>query len=153
MTKRLAGVVVEKEVAPTTNTDFIGLGLRAFGHRAEISQLIGQAMPIIDVATIQIPRIMELAKTLAPELLPEWQTSLADTAGGVVCMFNVRWVQESLTALRYNVGPVDGFLGHQSRAAVRKFQEEHDLLPDEWPGRETCLRIGEELRRKGGTSP
>jgi len=142
MAKRLAGVVVEKEVPPTTTTDFIGLGLRAFGHRAEISSLIAQIMPIIDVCTVQIPRIMELAKALAPELMPEWQTSLADSAGGIVAMFDVRWVQRSLATLGYDPGPVDGFHGKKSREAVRKFQADHDLLTDEWPGRDTIIAIG-----------
>jgi hypothetical protein len=100
------------------------------------------------VAVIQIPRILALGKELAAELMPEWQTSLAVSTGGIVCMFSVKWVQKSLTTLGYNPGPADGIHGKQSRAAVKQFQIDNNLLPDEWPGQDTCIAIGWQLKHK-----
>jgi hypothetical protein len=147
MTQRKTGVVVNRDMADAP-VDFISIGLKAFGHRQAISQLIAEVRPIIDVAVIQIPRILALGKELAAELMPEWQTSLAVSTGGIVCMFNVEWVQKSLTTLGYNPGKVDGIHGKQSRAAVRQFQIDNNLLPDEWPGQQTCIAIGWKLKEQ-----
>lgn len=147
MARRKTGVVVERDV-PEAHVDFISIGLKAFGHRAEISRLIAEIMPIVDVCGIQVPRIMALGKELAAELMPEWQTSLAVSTGGVTAMFTVKWVQTSLRTLGYDPGPIDGIHGKQSRAAVKQFQIDNNLLPDEWPGRDTCIVLGSKLREK-----
>jgi len=146
--KRKTGIVVERDM-PDAPVDAISIGLKAFGHRQGIGQLIAEVRPIIDVAVIQIPRILALGKVLAAELMPEWQTSLAVSTGGVVAMFNVEWVQRGLKQLGYDPGPIDGIHGKMSRAAVKKFQEDNGLLPDEWPGQDTCIALGGKLKERG----
>lgn len=42
----------------------------------------------------------------------------------------IEWVQQSLKAIGYDPGPVDGVNGEKTDAAIRKFQEEHGLVPD-----------------------
>jgi len=141
MARRLKGIVVEAEAGPEAPIDYIGLGLKVFGHRSEIGGLIAQVRPILDVMFIQIPKILDMGKTLSAQLMPEWQTNLAASTGGIVAVFSVEWVQESLKSLGYYKSDVDGYFGPLSRDAVKRFQIDENLLPDEWPGKETCAAI------------
>ncbi len=139
MSKRLTGIVIEREVQET-HVDVVGLGLKAFSLRAEIMALWADAQPIIDVIKLQLPKVISRGRELYARMMPEEQAMLA--AQAPVATFDALWVQEKLKKLGYDPGPLDGIHGQMSRAAVRKFQVEHDLLPDEWPGRETVIAIG-----------
>lgn len=147
MTKRLVGIVKEQD-APATSVDFISFGLKAFSHRESIQRLFYELHPVFDVVAKQLPRVLELGKELAAQLMPNWQTGLAVSTGGVVCVFTVEWAQHNLKILGYDPGTVDGIHGERSRAAVRKFQIDENLLPDEWPGKETCAAIQWRIMRK-----
>ena len=49
----------------------------------------------------------------------------------------VEWIQESLQALGYEPGPVDGVNGEKTDAAIRLFQKENDLDVDGLVGENT----------------
>lgn len=143
--KRLAGVVVEKEV-DDENVDMVSLGLKIFSLRAEIMALWADCQPVLDVVKTQWPKILARARELYARLMPEAQANLA--ANAPVATFSALWVQKALLELGYSPGKPDGIHGSASRAAVRNFQADHGLLPDEWPGRETILAIGVALAAK-----
>lgn len=50
---------------------------------------------------------------------------------------NVADIQRALSARGYNPGPIDGFMGDKTRAAVRSFQRDHGLLADGIVGPDT----------------
>lgn len=43
---------------------------------------------------------------------------------------DVKTIQQILTGQGYNVGPIDGNFGPQTKAAVQAFQSSHGLVPD-----------------------
>src|SRR3569833_275011 len=45
-------------------------------------------------------------------------------------MTTTRDIQSRLAALGYSPGPVDGIYGRATQAAVKQFQDRHDLIPD-----------------------
>ena len=50
---------------------------------------------------------------------------------------DIRAAQEKLAALGYDPGPIDGFAGPRTREAVKKYQEENDLVADGLIGQKT----------------
>lgn len=58
---------------------------------------------------------------------------------------DVKWVQSALNKLGANLA-VDGFAGVQTTAAIKSFQEEHDLAPDGIVGSATRTAIEQELK-------
>lgn len=48
-----------------------------------------------------------------------------------------RDMQEALTALGYDTGGVDGIVGANTRAALRRFQADSGLIADGYAGRQT----------------
>lgn len=62
---------------------------------------------------------------------------------------DTRNVQEKLTLLGYDPGPIDGLAGRRTNAAIRKFQEDAKLAVDGVVGRRTRAAM-EEALEKGG---
>ncbi len=56
---------------------------------------------------------------------------------------SVKGVQARLNNLGYDCGPVDGIVGAQTRAAVRRFQADHDLQVDGIAGPKTQKKLDE----------
>ncbi|SJZ81323.1 efflux RND transporter periplasmic adaptor subunit [Consotaella salsifontis] len=53
--------------------------------------------------------------------------ALADLANGAPDQVGVRLLQERLSALGFDPGPIDGELGEATRSAIRQFEQAHDL--------------------------
>ncbi|PKM53565.1 MAG: hypothetical protein CVV00_11790 [Firmicutes bacterium HGW-Firmicutes-5] len=49
----------------------------------------------------------------------------------------IKWIQETLKAMGYDPGPVDGVDGEKTVTAIRQFQKEHGLVVDGLVGEET----------------
>ena len=56
---------------------------------------------------------------------------------------SVKGVQARLNNLGYDCGPVDGMVGAKTRAAVRRFQADHDLAVDGIAGPKTQKKLDE----------
>lgn len=81
---------------------------------------------------------------------------LADRIGGAGTLVNmppedaaiaiadIRQMQESLNALGYNAGDVDGMVGSQTRSAIREYQRSTGLVADGFPTPETLASLGVE---------
>ncbi len=57
-------------------------------------------------------------------------------------------MQQRLNQLGYNAGTVDGILGAQTRAALRRFQTDSTLIPDGFATEDVLDRLREAVRRK-----
>ena len=58
----------------------------------------------------------------------------------------VRYLQESLTKLGYNPGPIDGIFGPKTDVAVRSFQKSKGLVVDGIVGNKTWAAIDKALK-------
>ena len=58
---------------------------------------------------------------------------------------SVRKMQEYLKQLGYDVGEIDGIFGPKTEAALKAFQEEHNLIVDGILGKNTIQSLGEAL--------
>jgi membrane-bound lytic murein transglycosylase B len=79
---------------------------------------------------------------------------LADRIGGAGTLVNmppedaaiaiadIRRMQESLNSLGFYAGEVDGMMGSQTRAALREYQRENELVADGFPAPETLTSLG-----------
>ncbi len=45
----------------------------------------------------------------------------------------IRFIQNALTSLRYEPGPIDGKLGSRTASAIRSYQRDSNILPDGLP--------------------
>ena len=63
---------------------------------------------------------------------------------------NVRCLQQSLHDHGVDAGPVDGWFGPVTQAAVSRFQATHGLTVDGWMGRQTRTALG--IERSGSSS-
>jgi murein L,D-transpeptidase YcbB/YkuD len=54
---------------------------------------------------------------------------------------DIRAAQEKLAALGYDPGPIDGFAGPRTKAAVTKYQEENNLVADGLIGQKTWASL------------
>lgn len=61
--------------------------------------------------------------------------------------FSARWLQESLKALEFYRGDVDGEYGARTRAAVLEYQKARGLTPDGWAGAITIATIALEIEK------
>lgn len=52
-----------------------------------------------------------------------------------------RTLQSTLTRLGYSTGGVDGIIGRNTRAALKRFQADHGLIPDGYAGRNVYERL------------
>jgi membrane-bound lytic murein transglycosylase B len=57
-------------------------------------------------------------------------------------------MQQDLRALGYDPGPIDGVLGRQVRAALRRYQKDHQLPADGYPTVEMLGRLTADLRSR-----
>lgn len=64
----------------------------------------------------------------------------------------IRFVQNALTALRYDPGPVDGKFGSKTATAIRAYQFDHDLAPDGLPSVELWRHMRRQLGNLGQQS-
>jgi len=79
---------------------------------------------------------------------------LADRIGGAgrlvnmppgdaaIAIADIRLMQEQLNELGFNAGVVDGMMGSQTRAALREYQRENELIADGFPKPETLRSLG-----------
>lgn len=74
-----------------------------------------------------------------------WEDIYSQTGKFTAPLTNDDWglkvVQTILQDLGYSPGPIDGRMGDQTRAAVRRFQEEHGLAVDGDPGPQTRAKL------------
>jgi hypothetical protein len=56
---------------------------------------------------------------------------------------NIRAAQEKLAALGFDPGPIDGLSGPLTRAAAKKYQEQHGLTADGLIGQQTWRSLVE----------
>jgi hypothetical protein len=57
--------------------------------------------------------------------------------------------QKALLVLKFDPGPIDGDVGHRTRAALEDFQEASGLDADGWYGRKTATALLKALRQAG----
>ena len=122
--------------------NWVSFAFKLFANRDKFLELYEQVKPIIRESQQKLPRVNELLKEIDPELAQDQPLA----AGQPDSSFTVEWMQESLNKLSDADLKVDGDYGEMTRAAVRKFQEEHDLDPDGWAGIQTCVKIYQELQ-------
>ncbi len=59
---------------------------------------------------------------------------------------DLRWLQQALTDLGYNVGGIDGLMGPKTQKAIEAFQKAEGLEVDGWAFAETIAAL---LRKRG----
>ena len=61
----------------------------------------------------------------------------------------IRFIQNALTSLRYEPGPIDGKLGSRTASAIRAYQRDSNLVPDGLPSVELLRHLRGPLGQLG----
>jgi hypothetical protein len=64
----------------------------------------------------------------------------------------IRFIQNALTSLRYEPGPIDGKLGSRTASAIRAYQRDSSLVPDGLPSAELLRHLRGQLGELGQQS-
>jgi peptidoglycan hydrolase-like protein with peptidoglycan-binding domain len=91
--------------------------------------------------------IRVVTMTVALGVLGLCLTATASAAGSE----GIKKVQQSLSDKGYNAGPIDGILGHRTRAAIREFQKAEKLPVTGRLDAETAGRLGVGPESIGGS--
>ena len=126
--------------------NWVSFAFKMLANRDKIAQLWEQLKPIIKESQSRLPQVNQLLQEIDPSLAEQVQEGRETIQQQPDTSFTVEWMQESLNKLSGAELAVDGDYGEQTRAAVRAFQEEHDLDPDGWAGIQTCVKIYQELQ-------
>ena len=86
---------------------------------------------------------LETAAWRAAWITPRTSMGLASETTLTLAVDTVKGVQARLSNLGYDPGPIDGIVGPRTRAAVRRFQQEHDLKVDGIAGPNTQAKLDE----------
>ncbi len=116
-------------------TDVVVLGLKLFGLRDELFRAKELTENGIKDLERILPELLAIGHRIEAELFP--QASQDRT----VASFDVFWVQRALNELGQKL-KVDGNLGPVTRKAVKEFQTNRLIVPDDGvPGRATCVAL------------
>lgn len=89
----------------------------------------------------------ELMAALGPLLGALKGTPTAPVVEQAEVLFDLPWLQRSLTKLGHQVEETGKYDG-QTKAAVEEFQRKHSLVPDGWAGTKTCAVLFAQLAKE-----
>lgn len=116
-------------------TDLIALGWKLFGLRGDLVRGKELSEPTFHELGQVLPELLSIGRRIQQELYPH---TIKDFT---VASFDVFWVQRALNELGQKL-KVDGDLGPVTKKAVKEFQTDHLIVPDDGvPGRATCVAL------------
>ncbi len=126
--------------------DAVKLAIVAMQHRAELFRLWELLQPTFEEAKHVAPDVKDIVQELLPKFFPEIQESIAGS--GPCAQFGVKWVQESLIKLGYEL-KADGVYGENTKKAVGMFKAEHmgPSKVDGWAGVATCVALYQKVNK------
>ncbi len=87
-----------------------------------------------------------------PALLYGGESPGAPEDEGISKQDLIRFIQNALTSLRYEPGPIDGKLGSRTASAIRAYQRDSNLVPDGLPSVELLRHLRGQLGELGQQS-
>ena len=122
--------------------DILPLAFKVINEREKIKRALVLAAPVLDAYKKVAPDLNPLVAELIEEFFPHF---LPDRRRGELVSFDVRWLQESLNKLGYQL-VVDGIYGSETKGVVAAFQHQNGLVADGWAGILTCATIVQKLQ-------
>ena len=96
--------------------------------------------------------IREEDLTPVPAVLNGGEPFTAPEYDGLPNQDLIRFIQNALTSLRYEPGPIDGKLGSRTASAIRVYQRDSNLVPDGLPSVELLRHLRGQLGELGQQS-
>ncbi len=96
--------------------------------------------------------ILEQGVVPLPALLYGGESPGAPEDEGISKRDLIRFIQNALTSLRYEPGPIDGTLGSRTASAIRAYQRDSNLVPDGLPSVELLRHLRGQLGELGQQS-
>lgn len=117
--------------------EFLPIILRVVQAAPQLQQALRLGQPALDDSLATTPELKALLQQLGKSQFPGIADALSHVAGAQALFdpTGIKWVQLSLNLLGANPQlVVDGSYGPATKAAVTKFQKEHNLAADGWAG-------------------